>query len=243
MSTELKFHFPVSELLRFGQLIVTAGESHAAALAARLATNPGIITQSRTLLGTVAGNTAAQKGKRGTVGTLTKDQNAKIATLNRWMNRARETAARAFEGQAVKLTQEFLLHINDPRDLASILDRARTILASTKDAANLPAMKSKGWIDADTAAFQAALDGLVATDTTQETGKGSAKDATGIRNNNANTLFDNLLTLQNAANLQWLEEIPGNAGIRDEFCLRTFPPPHTGGSSTNPTPPPAPPAP
>lgn len=186
----------------------------------------------------MAADDAAVKGKKGGVGTLTQEQNAKLKQLNQWIARARKTAGLAFKGQDVKLREEFQVGINEPHDLASVLQRGRTIVAALKQAENAPALKAKGWLDADTTGFEGIISGLAATDTTQETGKGGAKDATGTRNHNANLLYDNLLILQNAADLQWPDDAPANAGIRDEFRLRTFPP--RGGSSGKSTPEPAP---
>ena len=137
----------------------------------------------------------------------------------------------------MKLREEFQVGINEPHDLASVLQRERTIVAALKQTENVPALKAKGWLDADTTGFEGVISGLAATDTTQETGKGGAKDATGTRNHNANLLYDNLLVLQNAADLQWPDDNPARAGLRDEFRLRTFPP--RGGNSTKPAPAPA----
>lgn len=245
MPEALKFHFPVATLLRDGEAIATAAEAHTD-LAPRLA--EGLLTGTRTLLGYVASGATTAKGKRGTVGTLTKEQNRLLAVVNRWMAKARQTAALAFPGQDVKLRQEFCLGVNTPSDLASILDRARTIIASLRVAANLAAVKTKGWLATDTDAFETQVNALAATDTTQETGKGGAKGATTARNQQANLLYDNLLTLQNAADLQWPAEDPANDAVRTEFRLDTFPPRGgSGGPATPPpgggtTPPPTPPA-
>jgi hypothetical protein len=48
---------------------------------------------------------------------------------------------------------------------------------------------------------------------------------------------ERLLTLQNAADLQFSADDPANAGVRDEFQLNTFPSRSANGA---PTPPPAP---
>ncbi len=193
------------------------------------------------MLGTVGADDAAIKGKRSGVGTLTKEQNAKLEKLNKWIANARKTAGLAFKGQDVKLREEFQVGINEPHDLASILQRARIIVASLKKADNAPVLKAKGWLDADTTAFEGVLSSLAVTDATQETGKSSAKDATGTRNRNANLLYDNLLAIQNAADLQWPDDHSANADLRDEFRLNTFPP--RGRNGGKPDQPPAPPAP
>jgi hypothetical protein len=187
---------------------------------------------------------AEAKGKKGGVGTLTKQQDSLLKQLNKWIAAARKTAGLAFSGQTVKLHEEFQVGINEPSGLGSVLQRARIIVASVKKADNLAALKAKGWTDAETAAFDAAIAELAGTDTTQEKGKGDAKDATGARNRNANDLYDRLQTIQNAADLHGPANVAANAGVRDEFRLNTFPP-RTGGNHkkpeppTPPTPPPA----
>jgi hypothetical protein len=240
MPEDLTFHFPLATLLRDGDAITTAAENHAE-LNPRL--SAGHVAATRALLATVAGGDADAKGRKGGVGTLTQDQNAKLDQLNTWMARARKTAGLAFKGQDVKLREEFQVGVNAPNDLASLLQRARIIIAGLKQEGNGAALKAKGWLDADTTAFETVLAALAAVDATQETGKGGAKDATGARNRNANDLYAKLQTIQNAADLQWPEDGAVNAGRRNEFRLGIFPPRGGNGGKTKPTPPaPTPPA-
>jgi hypothetical protein len=232
MPEDLSFHFPIPTLLRDGDAITTAAEAHAE-LNPRLPA--GLLAATRALLGAVSSGDAAAKGRKGGVGALTQEQNARLAQLTKWISRARQTASLAFKAQTVKLREEFQVGVNEPNDLASILQRGRVVVASVKQTANLAALKAKGWLDADTTAFEGAITALASTDSTQETGKGEAKDATGARNRDANLLYDNLLTIQNAADLHWPEDVPANAGVRDEFRLQTFPP--RGGNDKKPEPP------
>jgi hypothetical protein len=74
-------------------------------------------------------------------------------------------------------------------------------------------------------------------DETEQGAKGGAKVTTGQKDADAADLYERLLTIQNAADLQWPATNPANAGIRDQFRLNTFPP--ASGTST-PPPPPAP---
>ena len=69
------------------------------------------------------------------------------------MSQARKTAKLAFPGQTVKLHQEFQIGIHDSHELNAVLSRADIILASVQTTANLPAMKLKGWTDAETQTF------------------------------------------------------------------------------------------
>jgi hypothetical protein len=240
MPEDLNFNFPIATLLRDGDAITTAAET-------RVEVHPrlpaGHVAATRALLTTVSSDDAAAKGKKGGVGTLTQEQDDKFRELNAWIARARKTAGLAFKGQDVKLHEEFQVGVNSPSDLGSVLQRARIIIAAIKVAGNDAALKAKGWIDADTAALEAVVTALASVDTTQETGKGGAKEATGVRNRNANELYVKLQTIQNAAGLQWPEDGAVNAGIRDEFRLNTFPP-RGGSGKDKPVPtPPAPPAP
>jgi hypothetical protein len=151
------------------------------------------------------------------------------------MQQARETAKLAFPGQTVKLHQEFQVGVNTPHDLGSVLGRADIILASVQNAANLPTLKLKAWTDAETASFVAARGNFGTVEQAQAQDKGGAKVSTTVKNQDAADLYERLLTIQHAANLQWPETDPANAGFRDQFRLNTFPP--AGGNGTPPTPP------
>jgi hypothetical protein len=50
------------------------------------------------------------------------------------------------------------------------------------------------------------------------------KDSTTTKNTNAATFHENLLTIQNSADLEWPATDPANAGVRGEFCLVFFRP-------------------
>jgi hypothetical protein len=106
--------------------------------------------------------------------------------------------------------------------------------AATPNAANLAALKLKGWTDADTTAFVAARQSLGTVNVTQQTAKGGAKVTTGQKDADAADLYERLLTIQNAADLQWPATDPANAGVRDAFCLNTFPPTQSHGSGPQP---------
>lgn len=239
MNEELKFHFPIATLLRDGDAIYKAAVARPE-LNPRLADD--LLTQTGALLLSVPAGDAAQKSKRGGVGTLTQTQDALFRQLNKKIAAARRTAALAFPGQTVKLHEEFQVGANDKAGLGDVLQRARIIIASLKKTENLGPLKAKGWIEADTTAMETILGGLTVADQTQETGKGGAKGATGTRNHDANQLYDNILALQNAADLQWPDDNPANVAVRAEFRLDTFPPRGGKNGGDEPTPP-APPTP
>jgi len=54
--------------------------------------------------------------------------------------------------------------------------------------------------------------------------KGGAKVSTTVKNQDAADLYERLLTIQHAANLQW-PETTRQRRLRDQFRLNTFPPP------------------
>ena len=114
------------------------------------------------------------------------------------------------------------------------LGRADIILASVQAEANQAAFKAKGWTDAESAGFKTVRGTFPASTQTQQTNKSSAKDATTLKDTDAADLYERLLTIQNAADLEWPATNPTHAGVRDEFCLNTFPP-------DNHAPPPTPP--
>jgi len=242
MSDPLNFNFPLPVLLQDGDTIVTAAEANAAALTARLPA--GFLAATRPLIQQVSDQDAAQKGLAGTAGTLTAEQDAKLATLTASTTNLRETAKKAFKGNTVKLHDEFQVGINKPSGLGAVIQRARIMLASAQTAENAAALQTKGWIAADTTALSDAITALDDTDNVQEDAKVEATGGTGTRNRTANELYDRLLTIQNAANLQWPEINSANDTIRAKFRLGLFPPSRAGGSGKPPTPPtPTPPTP
>lgn len=215
-------HFPIATLAYNGNLIITAAQAHPE-IAARLPAT--YISDTAALLGKIIADVAGQKNARGELGNLTSAQSANLDTLLHCMNQARQTARLAFPGQTVKLHQEFQMGVHDKNDLGSILNRADIIIASVQS--NLAALKLKGWTDAETTAFTTARQTFGTATPAQQTAKGGAKDSTTTKNTDAAVLYENLLTIQNAADLQWPATDPANAGVRDEFRLNTFPPAST----------------
>jgi hypothetical protein len=221
MATKLKFKFPIPVLLQEGDGILDAAESHTA-INARLAA--GYVAAIRAVANSIPGLISAQKQRTAITGNLTRDQNAKLATVKDLMGRARETAKRAFPGQTVKLREQFQIGINTPGTLADVLNRARIIRASCADAANAPALAVKGWIAGDTTALASAITALDTADDTQEVSMIDRPGDTDAIYGAANTLYDGLLDIQVAASNQYPASDLANATIRGEFRLDTFPP-------------------
>ena len=226
-------HFPVAILIHNGELILGAAAKYTE-INTRLPED--YVTTAATLLTKVTGDVSGQKQTKGGLGTLNRAQRKSLNVLQRWMNKARKTAKLAFPGETVKLHQEFQVGVHGPYDLGSFLGRADIILKSLQSTTNLPALKLQGWTDADTQAFLTVRQTFGAGDLSKQAAKGGGKDSTTLKNTDASDLYAMLLTIQNAADLQFPEDDPANVGVREEFELNTFPP-GGGNNSTPPTPP------
>jgi hypothetical protein len=104
-----------------------------------------------------------------------------------------------------------------------------------QSAASLPMLKLKGWTDAETPAFQTARTAFGPAEQFRTQSIGGAKDTTTQKNADSVTLYENLLTIQNAADLEWSAADPANVGVRGEFLVGIFPLNH-GRNHTPPTP-------
>jgi len=228
-------HIPVPIITHNGTLIIAAGNAHPE-VAARLPS--GYLAAADTLCKKVASDVSGQKTAKGELGNLTKTQTANLTILHHGMAQVSKTAKLAFPGQTVKLHQEFQVGA-DKNDLASFLGRVDIVLDSLKTAANLAAFKTKGWTDAETTAIQTARDAFGPAEDYRVKSIGGAKDTTTAKNADASALYETILTIQNAADLQYPANNSGNAGVRDEFRLNVFPPDHGGNATPTPAPVPA----
>ena len=125
------FNFPMATLLYEGDLILTSAENQPAMAAKRL--DDGLLTSARGLWTSLGGRGGSAGANSSATGTLTKQQNTAIITLLDLFGRAKESAKKAFRGQETKLTGEFTVGQNAPRDLASILKRAKTVRDACQD--------------------------------------------------------------------------------------------------------------
>jgi hypothetical protein len=220
-----------------GGLIIAAAQNHAE-IATRL--TAAYLTAANALCTKLTADVTGQKAAKGALGNLTTAQQQNLTTLHGCMTQAAKTAKLAFAGQTVKLHQEFQIGAHDKNDLASFLSRCDTVLASVQNAANLAALKLKGWTDDETTAFQTARNAFGPAEQYRVQQISGAKDTTTQKNTDAATLYENVLTIQNAADLEWPATDPANAGVRGEFLLGIFPPDHGGNHAPPPTPPAAP---
>lgn len=239
MSTK-RPHIPVPIITHNGGLTIAAAQAHPE-IGKRL--GDPFIAAADALCKKVTGDVTGQKGAKGELGNLTKAQILNLNTLHQCMAQAAKTAKLAFPGgQTVKLHQEFQIGAHDANDLASFLGRVDIVLGSVNNAANLAALKLKGWTDAETTAFQTARNGFGPAEQYRVKSISGAKDTTTQKNADAATLYENILTIQNAADLQWPATDPANAGVRGEFLLGIFPPDHGGNHTPTPAPQQTPPA-
>jgi hypothetical protein len=141
---------------------------------------------------------------------------------------ARKTSKLAFPGQTVRPHQQFQIGAHDQNDLASFLSRCAIVLGSVQNTANLAALKLKGWTDAETTAFQTPRNAFGPAEQCRVQQISGAKSTTTQKNTHADTLYENVLTTQHAADLQFPEGNPANAGVRGQFLLGIFPPDHGG---------------
>jgi hypothetical protein len=205
------------------------------------------MSQVRARLEGLGGLNAAKAATRARTGELTQQQNDAVVEMLDLFGKVKESAKLAFAGQDVKLRQEFLIGVNEPNDLASVLERAKTVAASAKSEANPEALREKGgWLPTDTALLDDAIKRTGDIDKSQQSSQQVAIAGTDDRNTAANTLYDEVLKIQHAADIQWPERKGDNRGIRDSFRLGSFP--SSGGaegdkSAPRPDPSPAPPVP
>ena len=167
--------------------------------------------------------------------------------MERLTSGARRSAGLAFPKNDARLRAEFQVGVNDAQDFDSELERAGKVLAACRTHA--AALAGHGWIAADTTALESAVQTLDGSDETQEATKGKKKGITATRNRNANELYRQSLTVQNAARLAYpstqLGKVDGIEEARARYLLDEFPPRGGASAGDNPNPngPPPPPAP
>lgn len=230
-----RLHMPITVLTYNATLIVAAAQKYPK-VAARLADT--YLADTTALIAKIPADVISQKNAQGETSQLTVAQQANFDLLVHYMNQARATAKLAFPGQTVKLHTEFQVGAHDTHGLNAELGRADIILASVQTTVNLPALKLRGWTDAETTAFTTVRGTFPASTNVQKSGQSDAKKATTVKDADAADLYEHALTIQNAANLEYPAINPANGPIRDEFRLNTFPPDsHTTPEPTPPTPP------
>jgi hypothetical protein len=200
---------------------------------------PPYVADTVTLIADIRDKHGKRAGQQGDIGTLSLAEQKLIKALLALMSQTRETAKRAFKGNNVKLHDQFCVGKSD-KTVNGILGNARIISASAKTTDNATALAAKGWLAADTQNLDAAIAAAVAGLQSQQPGKSEELGQTAFLVSESNDLYDRLLDIQNAADLQWPANDPSNVTVRAKFMLDTFP--FDRGTTTPPTPP-TPPAP
>jgi len=228
-------HCSIPTLIHDGEVILAAATAHANDLKDRVSADK--TNAAANALNQLTQGATGQKNSQANVGSSTKDEQAKLAAVQKLMSAARSSAKCAFKGQDVMLRDAFQVGVSKPNDVASVIARARMVVASCGNQAYTGPLAAQGWTAADTKCLSDAIVALDAADNAQETAKAGTKGATDSRNASANALFDALRGIQNAANLQWPDSVPANRAIRAEFLIGVFPPSHKNGKQTPVTPP------
>jgi hypothetical protein len=109
--------------------ILDAAEARSAEIDLRLPDD--YVVTTRDVMETVTVEDTLQKGRTGDLRSLTIDQDSRVEELMGLLGRGRRTAKRAFSGQTVKLRNEFQVGASTPKSLATVLQRARIIVAAT----------------------------------------------------------------------------------------------------------------
>ena len=236
MSNTRKCHISLPILVGEGKLIMDAGTAHPE-ISTHLDAN--YLTDTAALLDKVKKQGVDQKTKRGQTGSLTQVQLDETHAFQKLVSDARETAKLAFPGQEVKLRAVFQLGVHKPHDLQSQLQRGRTVVGGLQATENLPALKARGWTDAETTALDQLITKMENDKTLLEAAKDAGVGSTTVKNTLADDLNDRLLTIQNAVNRKWPESDPANAQTRLDFRIGKFPPKDHGGHHVEPAPTPA----
>ena len=166
-----------------------------------------------------------QSGASGTLHNLTRAQNAARSALFRLTSLARRAARLAFPGQDPLLHSEFQVGIHEPKDLASVLERAQRLLAACQ---NYPDdLAAHGWPAGNTTALATAVDALTGDDQSQKTAADTKVGVTAQRVTAANTLYKQCLLVQNAASMAYtgspVDSDPAALEARARYLLGEFP--------------------
>lgn len=223
MSVKRNFSMPMSTLLYEGNLIMTAGEDEAAFATKRL--NATLLADARALWTALGGKGGSAGADIASTHEMTLQEQAAYLDMLDLFGALKSAAKRAFRDDDVKLREQFKVGINAPKDLGSVLARAKAARDSAQLAGNVAPLKDKGgWVATDAAALDAAISSVEHFDMQQHGSATVGIADTDSRNTAANTLHDNLRTIQGAADLEWPEREPANRAQREKFRIGFFPP-------------------
>ncbi len=230
---QLNFPFPVSLLLSEARHIVAAAKdpAHRQAITPRLINRiPDFIEETELLISTVENSGIPLGGdpsKTAAVGGgLSSDLDDLVHRMNDLVRGAKNSARLAFAGDAAKQRDEFQVGINKPNNLAAVLARAKIIAKSAAESHNAGTLAFEGWLSADTDELNEIVTKLERMDTVQEAGQTARVRTTGDQNADANILYGDVRTIQNAAALAFplTGGNPANKAVREKFRIGIFPP-------------------
>jgi hypothetical protein len=249
MSTRRKFTFPIATLSRSARLLHGAITDDAYKIAMDERLGPDFAAAFDGKIHALFGKTAEQGSQTGDISSLTFQQQKDFKEMERLTAGARRSAKLAFPGQDTLLRAEFQVGIHEPQSLEAEIERARkTHAAALKYATEL---KAKGWIAADTTLLGTTIAALDGIGTEQDEALDERLGLTNEKIIQANALYHDCLTIQNAARLQYPANTDAtgsaqNVTARARFLLDEFPPrdrSEPDGVTQNGTIPPAPPVP
>jgi len=154
-----------------------------------------------------------QSGALGAVRGFTTAQTTTVQELLRRMAAARRAATFAFPDQDALLHDEFQVGVHRPQDLASVVQRARKLLAAC--AAHAADLAPHGWSPAAQTALASAIDAAANGTVEQSVAADAKQGLTGQRNLTANTLYNQCRALQSVADMVY----PAALATRDATAL------------------------
>jgi hypothetical protein len=239
MSVKRNFNFAISTLLYEGNLVLTAAETDKTFATKRL--KDGLLTDARGLWSGLGGGGGSAAQNIATTAALTQQEKQAYQDMLDLFGKLKDAAKKAFAGDQVKLREQFQVGINAPKDLGSILKRAKIARDSAQKPENVDPLRDKGgWIVDDATALNNAIKSVEQFDMQQHNSITIEIADTDSRNASANSFYDKLRTIQGAADIEWPERVTENRSKREGFRLATFPPARS--KPEKPSPAPAPPA-
>ena len=219
------FGFSIPSLYGGAQRLLTALQDATIATPVLARLSPTFVADFEAQVALVAQHGTDQSGAMGTVHALTHSQAEAALAYRQIATFARRCAVLAFPDQSPLLHSEFSVGIHEPRDLQSVLDRARKLLAAVQ--AHSADLAPHGWTGADATALAAATDALEAADGDTSTAADVKLGATARLNGGANALFKLCRKVQNAADFVYpaakASSDPTIVATRARFLLGEFP--------------------
>ena len=179
-----------------------------------------------------------QSGALGAVRLLTQSQAANRRSLRRRMAAARRAATFAFPGQTALLHDDFQVGVHTPMDFASIVQRARKLLAAC--AVHAADLAPHGWSPAAQTMFASAIDAAANGTVDQSVAADAKQGLTGRRNLTGNALYNQCRALQSVADMVYPASLAASDATALEaralFLMGEFPSRASANASSTPVP-------